>query len=101
MTPAQKRVTKILWVIKGSVRPNYSDMQARDIIRQMVGDNDEAFKKHVLVVFTFCDKAPMDMGYEWLQQLCDPPNEEGDRAGRPVPEFLQYGRNSTQAEFLP
>ena len=89
-TAEQKNVSKVLWVIRSVVRPNDSHRLTRDIIREMF-DSDEDFQKHVLVVFTFNDKSPIDNQAEWLRELC---------SELPVPQFVSYGKQMTQDSLV-
>ena len=52
----------------------------RDIIRGMF-QSDRDFLKHVTVIFTFSDKAPIDDNNEWLTEFL------GDL---PVPASINY-----------
>ena len=72
MPAAMKDVTKVLWVIKESVRPADQDRVARDILLSAFKTEQE-FKDHVTIVFTFCDKNDMaDQGHEWIADLMNP-----------------------------
>ena len=67
MPPAQKKVTKVLWVMRGSVRPSDENRLARDILVSLFNDNLRNFETYVKVVFTFNDKFPMaETAQEWL-----------------------------------
>ena len=54
-------------------------------------NSDEDFEDHVLVVFSFSDKSPVDNEPEWLEELCSP---------GPVPQSISFSKDSTQAELL-
>ena len=92
MASTQKQVTKLLWVIKSTVRLADEHRLARDIIRDMF-ESDGDFEKHVLVVFTFQDKAPIDNPSEWLTFLCK---------GKPyrAPNHILFGKESTKQDEL-
>ena len=69
MPAEQKKVTKLLWVIKPTVRPDASHRMTRDIISSMF-DTAEDFASHVVIVFSFWDKSPLDEPEEWIKEVC-------------------------------
>ena len=95
MTQDQKKVNKLLWVIRPTVRPNEEHRLQRDIIMDMF-DNVQDFSTSVVVIFTFADKNSIDNPVEWLAELCDPNGQ-----GKPVPRSIAFSKSSTQAELLP
>ena len=67
MPAEQKNVTKVLWVMRGAVRPSDQNRLERDILLSMYDNNLVNFGKHTKVVFTFNDKFPMnEVAQEWL-----------------------------------
>ena len=63
----------------------------RDIIRGMF-ESDEAFQKHVTVIFTFSDKVPIVGHNGWLAEIL---------GGLPVPASISYlGKDMSREDLF-
>ena len=91
MEEEQKCVNKVLWVIRGVLRPNDECKLTRDIIRDMF-QSDADFARHTTVVFTFADQDGIDNPQAWLAELCQ---------DLPVPKYVFYAEpTATQDDMF-